>query len=245
MALVLSSDPATVTLVHVEPPFRLPYQVHDRSGAIWGGDVRPLFERVREGLRASTPSPIAVETRVEAGGAGERVVVVGDEVIADLITVGSHGPGCVERCFVGSVAANILYLAACSVLAVPEAPAEERVRLEVWMAGTVLFTGPVRWAELLEAFSRRNAGRHVSVAIDDPKLGAQMNASGYALRGVAYDGNDRRVEIMLGNALGETADVTCIIEEVVSLSIAAAHDGRDRALEVRHVRGHTLVVFDA
>jgi nucleotide-binding universal stress UspA family protein len=243
-ALLLADEHATVTLVHVQPLFPIPYEIHDAAGTLLDGDVTPLLERVRDGFQASVSSPVTIATRIESGDIAAQVVSVAEELAADLVTVGTHGPGRAERFFVGSVAARVLHRAGCTVLATPIPPTAERARLELWMTGTVVFKEPAQWPAILDALSTRNLGRRLTVELDDPAIGAQMSASGYVLRGVVYDPHDRRAEVMLGSALSGTAHITHSIGQVTSLAIAAAHDGRDRALEVRHKGGHTLVLFD-
>jgi nucleotide-binding universal stress UspA family protein len=244
IALRLADEHAVLTLVHVLPEFRLQHELHAASGAILGGDVAALLDRVRSDLQPHAPGDVRIETRVVKGAAASEVLGVADAVNADLIAVGTHGPGRVERYIVGSVAAHILHRAACSVLATPRPGSLERMELELWMSGTAVTKDPAQWRAVLDAFSRRNAGRPVTVEIDDPKFGAQVEATGYALRGVTYDPHDRVVEIMLGEAVKGKAHMTHGIAGVSAVGIAASAEGDDRVLEVRHGRGHTLVLFD-
>ncbi|MBX6330642.1 MAG: universal stress protein [Gemmatimonadaceae bacterium] len=243
LALRLADEHAVITLVHVLPEFRIQQELQVASGTILG-DVAALLDRVREGLLPHAPAAVEIETRVAQGSAASEVLAIADALNADLVAVGTHGPGRVERYIVGSVAAHVLHRSACSVLATPRPGALERMELELWMSGTAVTTDPAQWPAVLDAFSRRNAGRLVTVEIDDPKLGAQVEATGYALRGVTYDPHDRVVEIMLSEAAEGNAHMTHGITGVTAVGIAATAEGDDRVLEVRHGRGHTLVLFD-
>jgi nucleotide-binding universal stress UspA family protein len=62
---------------------------------------------------------LAVKTRLRSGGvAHEEIVAAAREEGADLIVIGTHGYGGVDRLLLGSVADRVLRLASCPVLAV-------------------------------------------------------------------------------------------------------------------------------
>ncbi len=60
--------------------------------------------------------------RVEAGDAGPMVVWVAEQNGADLIVVGSHGHGILQRLVMGSVSGHVVHHAPCPVLLVRAAP---------------------------------------------------------------------------------------------------------------------------
>lgn len=243
-ALLVADECATVTLVHVAPALDLAHPLRDRSGAIFGADVSGPFDRLVEELRRYAPAGVTIETRVAAGSAVEEVLSVADEVDAELIVVGTHGPGLVERFFIGSVAAKLLHDAPCSVLAAPAPRPAELVALDLRMEGSSWMADPDDAAPALDAFSRRNRGRRVTVEVDDPAFGAQVQAHGYELHGITYDVNDRRIDIMLGPPNGGSGHLTRTITHADGIGFRAEPGGRDLALEVHHGRGHTLLLFD-
>jgi nucleotide-binding universal stress UspA family protein len=243
-ALQLLAETGTLTLVHVAPVFHLDHPVRDASGGLFGGDAPRLLESARETLLASAPAGVTIETRIVVGGAVEEVLVVANEIEADLIAVGTHGPNFVERLFVGSVAAELLHVAPCSVLASPPPDAAERVELELESSGTGGTSDASAWGQMLDVFTTRNTGRHVRVEVDDPAFGAQVQARGYVLFGAMFDAHDRRVEVMLSAPDAKRSHLTRTMSDVDWIAVTRNPTGRDVALQMRHGRGETLLVFE-
>jgi nucleotide-binding universal stress UspA family protein len=241
VALSLAKANAEMTLINVPLPFDLPVR-RDKSGAITGGDVDALLGAARDLLEPVRPARATITTETSVGIIADTLLERADEVNADLITVGTHGPGVFERFALGSVAASLLHLASVSVLAAPNPPLAETARLTLGLLGTVVTDEPSAWGEVLDAFSRRNVGRAVTLEVDDPSTGAQLQANHYVLRGIVYDPRDRRVECMLGVEKEGRTHLTRMIERVHSIAVHAVH-GRDRALEIRHDRGHTMLLL--
>src|SRR5690606_23692387 len=104
---------------------------------------------------------------------------------ADVIVTGSRGAGLIDRILVGSTATSIIRGAERPVLAVPAPPGTDR-SLELPTEGRVKFP-EARWAEELQEFTRRNAGRRASLEVNDPELGAQSQEHDYPFLGAAYD----------------------------------------------------------
>ncbi|HUH12498.1 MAG TPA: DUF5335 family protein [Longimicrobiales bacterium] len=102
---------------------------------------------------------------------------------------------------------------------------------------------PASWVAELRHFTARNAGRVVALEVDDPELGAQQPQAGLALRGVAYDPHDRRVEIMLGGLLGAGVHFTHTVGPVCDMDLLSYAGGRDRVLRVAAEGGQTLLRF--
>jgi nucleotide-binding universal stress UspA family protein len=235
-ALLLAADDARLTLVHVSSVF------HERdSSSAPEPDASALFDRVREELAPFTPSLLPLETRVMEGEVVQQLLEFANSSGADLFVVGTHGPGFVERMFLGSVAANALHLASCTVLASPAPSAAETADLQLRVRGTTTMTSPNEWASTLDEVSRRDVGRFVTMEVDDREIGAQIEAGGYVLQGIAYDPHDRRVSIMLESPKISDGHLTRSIANIDSIAITRAADGRDRALAITHGRGQTLL----
>lgn len=240
-ALLLASDGARLILVHVPIPLHFERARRDAAGSLVGGDVSEHFRHVRDQLEPFGPAGLTIETRTLDGGVVSSVLALAESEQADLIAVGTHGHGVVERFFVGSVAAGLLHGAACSVVAAPPPPPAEFVRLELQMSGDASVENPAGWGEVLRAASLRNAGRRVQLEVDDPSIGAQVQAEGYLLRGIDYDHVDQRVEIMVEAGEGHLSRG---ITGVRSVGIVTDGAGIDRAIEIAHGSGHTLVRFE-
>ena len=115
---------AQLTVVHViELPPDIPREVHEtvRAGprnlteyiaaAEEEGRAR-LSDAVPERLRAS----IAVDTVLAAGKPYREILRVASEHQADLLVVGVHGRGAIDRLFFGSTTQHLVRQAACPVL---------------------------------------------------------------------------------------------------------------------------------
>lgn len=96
------------------------------------------------------------------------------------------------------------------------------------------------WSEALEQFTQRNAGRYTSMEVNDPVIGAQRQESDFQLRGIAYDGRDDRIEIMLGE-LGSGPHLTHTLGDVTQLDLVTNEAGRDTLLRFAQSRSQTLL----
>ena len=243
LALSMLADGGTLSLVHVILPVLADRLLRDQTEHNVIDEVRSLFNRLRGELRAYVPERATIETCVKTGEAVEGIVLSAASMDAEVIAVGTHGPRFLERLFVGSVASSVVHAAAQAVLAVP--PPSPGQALEFWlrMTGTASTQRRREWGDALDTFTRRNSGRHVSIEVDEPALGAQILGRGYALNGVTYDPHDQRVEVMVGDAAEPLRHLMHSIPNVDSIEMTADDDGRE-VLELRHGRGHTLVLVD-
>jgi nucleotide-binding universal stress UspA family protein len=236
-ALLLAADDARLTLVYVSSLFA----ENDRVAGMLESHTAAMFDRVREELAPFTPSLLPLETREMRGEVVQQLLEFVSSSGADLLAVGTHGPGFVERMFLGSVAANALHLAGCTVLASPAPSPAQAADLELHVRGTTTMSSPEEWASTLDAVSKRDVGRIVTMEVDDREIGAQIEAGGYVLQGIAFDPHDRRVSIMLESPKIPGGHLTRSIANIDAISITRAADGRDRALAITHGRGQTLL----
>jgi nucleotide-binding universal stress UspA family protein len=236
-ALFLAAEGATVTLVHAVDSVR-----EGAAGAVDTTGV--LFDRLRGELAPYVPAGVVLKTHQVYGEVVQELLQCATSLGAELIAVGTHGPGLVERMFLGSTAANILHLAHCTVLASPAPTAAEAIDLRLHVRGTATTADPDEWSNVLDAVSRRDAGRIVTMEVDDHEVGAQIEARGYVLQGITFDPHDRRVSIMLEAPEEKTGGhLTRSIPNVETIGITTGLDGRDRALAVKHGRGQTLLLL--
>ncbi len=99
------------------------------------------------------------------------------------------------------------------------------------------------WRRELEEFTKRNAGRRTFLEVDDPEVGAQEEVHGLALRGVAYDPRDDRVEIMLGALASVEAHLTRSVSAPTAVDVLSGAGGRDEAVRVAQAGGQTVLKF--
>jgi hypothetical protein len=105
------------------------------------------------------------------------------------------------------------------------------------MAATAART---QWPQMLREFSRRNAGRHTRLEIDDAELGAQWGELELRFRGAACEPRFRRVELMLADG-GPTSHLTHSIEGVTDVDVLRDAGGLDQVLRIGYLGGQTLL----
>jgi len=240
-ALLLLPDGGTLTLLHLLSPLLGDAPLRDPSGRDPATSVQSMFERLRDELRPYVPDNVTIETRLQIADAVDGIIGTATALGADVIAVGTHGPRLLERLFVGSVASSVVHAAPQAVLAAPSPPPAEALEFWLRISGTATSGRPRDWIEALDGFTRRNRGRPASVEIDDPEIGAQMMGRGYVLNGVTYDPHDHRAEIMLGDPTTLRRHLMHSIPKVESVAMTADEGGHE-VLELRHGRGHTLVL---
>ena len=98
------------------------------------------------------------------------------------------------------------------------------------------------WSKVLSTFTERNAGRLVTLEVDDPDIGAMVEAKSYPLLGVDYDHKDGRITIMLGDSTIGGEHLTRGIPNPDSVSVLT-ENGKDTALSIGHGKGQTLLTI--
>ncbi len=116
LANALQSD---VALIHVvDPAVGLGVE-----GGISAGELVAMAEQDAKGLLASVASRAGSKRParefVPVGNAAAEIVKTAKDWPADLIVIGGHGRGRIERALLGSVADAVLRHAPCPVLIVP------------------------------------------------------------------------------------------------------------------------------
>ncbi|MGZ8375813.1 MAG: universal stress protein [Gemmatirosa sp.] len=239
-----ADSPALLVLVHVHSALDDAHPLLASWTQELPSHVAAMQIRVRDLLRPYAPDGVNVETRTLTGRVLDCLQSVAAEVDADVIAVGTHGPGWMERLFIGSVATSVLRHAAPAVLVAPTPPPAERVRLELRLAGQVALSRVVDWPGALDMLTRRNLGRHARLEVTDPEQrGFVVEAERYRFRGATYDPRARQLTIMLGDDAGGLGHLAHGIAEVRSVEIVAAGDHSDRMLLVESARGHTVLTF--
>lgn len=152
---------------------------------------------------------------------------------ADIVVAGTHGRGFFARLVHGSVSTSLVRGAQTMVLVVPPpAPVPS-----VPVAASDPQAG---WTDTLVEFNSRNVGRTCTLEVDDPLLGAQLQAVGYTFLGADYDHTDGRVALMLGSIDGGIPHLTRYVPGVRSLDSVRRESGVE-TLQLSHDLGQTLV----
>ncbi|HZI26877.1 MAG TPA: universal stress protein [Gemmatimonadaceae bacterium] len=239
-ALELFPTVTRVSVVHVSPTSaQIPPQFAPWVPVL-REDIEPGFERVNTEL-ALRPG-VSVESVSLAGKPSNEILHYARSNDVDLIVTGTRGAGFIDRLVMGSTSRGLLRGVPCAVLVV-------RARDHLDVPYTLLEQNQSLiprncWASDLESFSKRNLGRPTSIEVDDPALGAQGQESGYPLLGVAFDHNDQRVEIMVGDFQGTAHHLTRSIGDIKSIDILRDAKGRDWVLRIAHGSGQTILTLN-
>ena len=114
-ALQLIEPGGELHLVHVMSN----YNFTPVADGAWRLSYAEAVEKSFDRLRHSLASPATVKTKLLTGNLVEVITKYAKSVKADLIAVGSHSQGLVERVLLGSAPAELLRVAPCSVLVAP------------------------------------------------------------------------------------------------------------------------------
>ncbi|HET9011759.1 MAG TPA: universal stress protein, partial [Gemmatimonadaceae bacterium] len=237
-ALPLLAPNATVHLVHVWQPaarFDLigtPYDEryrHELPGRI-----------VRFTAALDLPKGVTLRTHVLEGRPADRLLAIAEDVGAELIVVGRHGRGVLERLLVGSVATRVLRGATRSVLVVPEPAPGARLQLSARHGATTNVIAREEWASFLDRFTRHFAGRIVALDVNDPSRGLRTQERGSVLFGASYDPRENRLEIILGEPNGRRRHLTRVIPDPSDMSALLSPAGDEEGIHVLHGTGEIL-----
>jgi nucleotide-binding universal stress UspA family protein len=241
-ALLVVADGGMVVLTHVLPPLVRPAALELLVENDPSAEAHALFDRLREEVGPFVPGNVKLETRLITDDAIEGILSSAAHTGADLIAVGTHGPGLISRLRLGSVAERVLHDATQTVLVSP--PPSPSDALELWrrVTGVTSSDRAQEWAVALDGFTRRNAGRAVMLEVEDPETGAHVAGHGYSLMGVTYEPSADRVEIMIGDASRPLHHLTRSVLNPDAITMSTTPTGDGEVLDIRHGRGHTIAV---
>jgi len=205
------------------------------------------YERVKSSLDLS--GNVSQELVRLTGSTAKEVLNFAEYAKVDLIVVGQRRGSMLRRRFGSGLPTRLLRATTCSVLVLPRSRRHVAAPMSDGSARTLstrteTITDRGQWATRLAALSRRNAGRTVTLELDDIDLGAQAQASGYPFMGADYDHNDDRVEIMLGQRGPGRGHLTHSVDHPVSIDFLHRSDGKLLALRTANERGQALVSFE-
>ena len=105
-------------LLHVRPEIDIPATDPDAWGEVYALGASALMTKLTSDLEAEFPD-MQFETAFERGHAPTVILRYANRTHADLIAVGQHGHGVVDRFLFGSVAQEMVRSAKCTVLVTP------------------------------------------------------------------------------------------------------------------------------
>ena len=176
LALARAWD-AKLHLVSVAPPWRRE-EGADRTEPHLADAIYHEYEEEAERIlakasEAALAAGVPAQARVERGDPAAKIRAAAARVGADLLVLGSHGHGGLERLMVGSVADKLRHQAPCSVLLARALPGERPVLAAVdgsWASLVALDAA----TQLAHALGAGVEALHVSAA---PAFGAPRKAA--------------------------------------------------------------------
>jgi nucleotide-binding universal stress UspA family protein len=233
-----------VYLVHVKPQERLdmPADVLSEWERSYETELGDAFLRIAETLGLAPD--VGVTTVVLRGTPARELLDFSTSTHADMLVAGHGHRSRLERLLGGSVASQLFRGAQCALLLAPDVAAESRLPAPSPGGSTERLSERDRWPLELRRFTERNAGRHATVEIDDPRIGAQVVAHDFPFQGADYDWRDDAVEVVLGGERGTRGHFTHVVRGPASISIQRGPDGRDRVLRVERGEGQMMVVLE-
>lgn len=237
-AVEILADAATISCAHVKPRAEF-------LGIDWASYDGGYELAMRERFKALEKDMNAVHLRPDLvvlhGDPARELTDFSEFCKAELIVVGVKRRRGRTRALGGRIASRVIRQASCSVLVVPRVVGSS-ARIAQTTASTTVIQDSQKWSNALKEFTMRNAGRIANLEVDDPELGALVEASRYPLLGIDYDHKDGRLTIALGYTRGAERHLTRTVEHPESVSVLSVN-GRDTALSVTHGGGQTLLTF--
>ena len=237
-AISVVGDTRTVSCVHVKPRAEL-------MGIDWAEfdqeyelAMQERFSVIEKSLRTAG---LRADLVVKHGDVSREIAEFAEFSKAELVVVGINRRPGKMRATRGRLAGRMLRYLKSSLLIVPS---RTQPLIHHGLEGRVtdVFQDPKGWSAATKGFTARNAGRICTLEIDDPEIGAQVEAHSYPLVGVDYDHKDGRLTIILGETSGMNKHLTRSVTSPESISILSI-EGRDTALSVVHAAGQTLMTF--
>ncbi len=241
VALDLVASDAWVQLVHVAPPLGGSAPMVQE----FAGEYRVQAARSFDELIAHLRRPgMNFSAQLLDGDAASSLVQHLAAVDADLVVTATHGYGFLRRMILGSVTAELVRLASCSVLCVPGSArtlAQARAQAIAMHQQTRQLPAEQLDAELA-AFSVRNAGRPCTVEVHQRDIGVQPIGHHLAFAGASADGPEGGIVLMFGDTTH--GHLTHQVRGQDHVELIADQEGRDRVLRISYSSGQTQLVFD-
>jgi len=231
-------DTPSISCVHVKP--RREFLGDDWANYDTGYEIA-MQDRFAQMNVALATSGVLPELMVLHGDVTRELVDFAEDSKAELFVVGIKRRRGRARAVGGRLATRILRRVACSVLIVPNEGNGSMASTEK-KGMTDVIRDPALWGKVLSTFTERNAGRLVTLEVDDPGIGAMVEAKSYPLLGVDYDHKDGRITIMLGDSTIGGEHLTRGIPNPDSVSVLT-ENGKDTALSIGHGKGQTLLTI--
>lgn len=243
VALGFAASNATVELVHVAPSLSEHAPVLREFAQEYRTQAAASFRAMTE--RLQRPGVTFEHTLLE-GNASTRIVEHLTMHPADLVVSATHGYGFLRRMMLGSVAAELVRSAPCSVLCVPgTARTLAAARAQATALHDRTHVLPLGTLDTdLAAFSARHRGRACTVEVNQRDIGAHSIGHHLPLAGISYEPAARIVTLMFGPSLEAGRHLSHQLQGCEHVEVVADSHGREQVLRVRHAGGVTIVMLE-
>lgn len=238
VALALCAPDATVELVHVAPTLTEHAPVLRQFAGEYRAQVAASFASMVDRLRQAE---IRFETTLLEGNASSRLIQHLAVHPADLVVTATHGYGFLRRMVLGSVAAELVRSAPCSVLCVPgSAHTLASARAHATALHDRVQPLPLESLDQqLASFAARHRGHPCTVEVNRRDIGAHAIGHHLQLAGMSYEGPSRTLTMMFGPSAEPGQHLTHQVHGCESAEVMMDATGREQALRVRHGDGVT------
>ena len=242
IALTMIAPDARVMLVHVAPPFAENDPVLQERAIAYRNQVRHAFAQLHD--RLARPG-LTLDELLVNGNPAEEITKVVRANNADLVVSATHGYGFLRRMILGSVAAELVRHAPCSVLCVPgSARTLAAARARATTSVTTRDLARDVFDEELAAFAERNLGRRCTIELDQADLGAQILGHGLPLIGASFDHHENAAQLMFGSSSVPGQHLTHRVPEVSAVALTIDTASREQALRLVNNEGQTLLLLE-
>lgn len=243
VALTLCAPDATVELVHVAPTLTEHAPVLREFAAEYRAQAASSFTAMIERLRQPE---LRFETTMLEGNASTRLVEHLQLHPADLVVTATHGYGFLRRMMLGSVAAELIRSAPCSVLCVPgTARTLAAARAQATALHDRMHELPMDGLDQhLAAFTARHRGHACTVEVNQRDIGAHSIGHHLQLAGMSYEPTRRTLTLMFGASAETGQHLSHQVHGCERVEVVADANGREQVLRVRHQAGTMVLLLE-
>lgn len=243
VALALCAPDATVELVHVAPNLTEHAPVLRQFADDYRAQAAESFTAMVDRLRQTE---LTFETTLLEGNASSRLVQHLTAHPADMVVTATHGYGFLRRTILGSVAAELVRSAPCSVLCVPgSARTLAAARAQATALHDRVHTLPMDALDTqLASFTTRHRGHACTVEVNRRDIGAHSIGHHLQLAGISYEATAHTLTMMFGPSTEPGQHLSHQVHGCERVDVVTDASGREHVLRIHHGDGVTVVVLE-
>jgi nucleotide-binding universal stress UspA family protein len=243
VAISLCAPQATIELVHVAPNLTEHAPVLREFAQEYRAQAAASFDAMI--ARLERPGITFDRTLLE-GNASTRIVEHLALHPADLVVSATHGYGFLRRMMLGSVAAELVRSAPCSVLCVPgTARTLAAARAQATALHDRTHELPLEGLDAqLAAFTARHLRHPCTVEVNQRDIGAHSIGHHLPLAGISYEQASETITLMFGPSSEEGRHLSHQVRRCERVEVVTDGHGREQVLRIRHRDGETILLLE-